>query len=161
MSNVPLALSFYSVSVAFHVIFALIGFGAAFCFPFIGIAAKSSPQNVPFALNVILTVMTRWVGPMAVLVLVTGIYQSVDGPYDFSDTWLGLSFVLFIVYMGVFGALMVPGTRRARDLAVEASAEPGPPPPELLSLLERNSKLGPFLGLLLVVIVFLMEAKPF
>jgi uncharacterized membrane protein len=94
-------------------------------------------------------------------VLVTGIYQSVDGPYDFSDTWLGLSFVLFIVYMGVFGALMVPGTRRARDLAVEASAEPGPPPPELLSLLERNSKLGPFLGLLLVVIVFLMEAKPF
>lgn len=160
MPSVPVATDFYTVVVAFHVIFALVGLGSAFAFPFIGAAAKANPQNTAFALKVNLTIITKWISPMAVLVLLTGLYQVFDGPYSFeNDQWLGVSFALFIVYMGIVGAITTPGTRRALELAEENPG--GPPPQEMISLIQRNAKLGPVLGGLIILITFLMEAKPF
>lgn len=160
MPAVPVATDFYTVVVAFHVIFALIGLGSAFAFPFIGALAKANPQNTVFALKVNLTIITKWISPMAVLVLLTGIYQAIDGPYSFGDAkWLDASLVLFIVYMGIIGAITTPGTRRALALAEENPG--GPPPQEMISLIQRNAKLGPILGLMIIAITFLMEAKPF
>jgi hypothetical protein len=162
MHSVPLALSFYSVVVAFHVIFAVIGLGAAFAFPFLGMAAKASPQNLPFALTVHLTVMRRWIGPMSLLVLITGIYLVADGGYDLlDDVWISASLALFVIYMGLKDGLVVPSTQRALDLITKSAPSEGPPPAEMLAILQRNAKIGPVLGLLLATIVFLMETKPF
>lgn len=162
MLTLPLALTFYSIVVSFHVIFAVIGIGAAFSFPFIGAQAKESPESVPFALGVMNTIQTKWIQPMAVLVLLTGLYQVWKGPYSFSDDqWLGIAFALFAIYMGIIGALTIPGTRKALELANGWKESGGPPPPEMISLIQRNAKIGPILGVLIVLITFLMEAKPF
>ncbi len=83
MPAVPVALDLYTVVVSFHVIFALVGLGSAFAFPFIGMQAKANPQHTAFALKVNLIMITKWISPMAVLVLLTGIYQAIDGPYSF------------------------------------------------------------------------------
>lgn len=160
MPAVPVATDLYTVVVAFHVIFALIGLGSAFAFPFIGAMAKANPQHTAFALKVNLTIITKWISPMAVLVLLTGIYQAIDGPYSFGDAkWLDVSLALFIVYMGLVGAVTTPATRRALQLAEENPG--GPPPQEMISLIQRTAKLGPILGLMIITITFLMEAKPF
>ena len=158
----PLALTFYSVVVSFHVIFAVIGIGSAFAFPFLAEKAKKSPQNIKFTLDTMLTIQTKWVQPLATLVLLTGLYQVWKGPYSFSDDqWLGIAFALFAIYMGLMGAVTIKGTRRALQLVTDAEAAGTPPPPELGKILERNGKVGPILGLLIIAITFLMETKPF
>lgn len=160
MTGVPLAIDFYTFVVSLHVIFAVIGLGSAFAFPFVGMMAKKNPQHTAFALELNLTIITKWISPMAVLVLITGLYQVFDGPYSFGDDhWLDLSFALFIVYMGLVGAITTPGTRRALELAKENPG--GPPPAEMISLIQRNAKLGPVLGGMIILITFLMEAKVF
>lgn len=160
MFSVPLALDFYTVVVSLHVVFAVIGLGSAFAFPFIGMLAQKHPQNTAFALEVNYTIIKKWISPMAVLVLLTGLYQVFEGPYQFGDErWLDLSFALFIVYMGLIGAIVTPGTRRALELAKESAG--GPPPAEMISLIQRNSKLGPVLGGIIILITFLMESKAF
>lgn len=160
MSSVPLAIDFYTFIVSLHVIFVVIGLGSAFAFPFIGMLAKKNPQNTAFVLEFNLTLITKWISPMAVLVLLTGLYQAFDGPYSFGDDhWLDLSFALFIIYMGILGAITTPGTRRALELAKESAG--GPPPAEMISLIQRNAKLGPVMGGIIVLVTFLMEAKPF
>ncbi|MGB0872977.1 MAG: DUF2269 family protein [Solirubrobacterales bacterium] len=162
MSTVPLAfdLTFYSLIVSLHVIFAVIGLGSAFAFPFIGALAQKNPQHTVFALEVNFTIIKKWISPMAVLILITGLYQVFDGPYSFGDDhWLDISFALFIVYMGIIGAITTPGTRRALELARESAG--GPPPQEMIALIQRNAKLGPLLGGIIILTTFLMEAKPF
>jgi hypothetical protein len=162
VSTLPLALTFYSVVVSFHVIFAIIGIGTGFSFPFLGAKAKNSPENLPFTLDTMLTIQVKWIQPMATLVLLTGLYQVWKGPYSFSDDqWLGIAFALFAIYMGLLGAVTIKGTRRALEIVTEAKAAGTPPGPDLGKILERNGKVGPLMGLLIVTITFLMEAKPF
>lgn len=162
MLTVPLALTFYSVVLSLHVIFAIVGIGAAFAFPFLGAKAKNSPENLPFTLDAMLTIQVKWIQPMATLVLLTGLYQVWKGPASFADDhWLGIAFALFAVYMGLLGAVTIKGTRRALELVTEANAVGTPPGPELGAILQRNGKVGPPMGFLIVAITFLMEAQPF
>ena len=107
------------------------------------------------------TVQTKLIQPASVLILLTGFYQVWDGPYSFSDGWLSIAFALFAIYMGIVGAVSLPTTKKALELAKEAKASGSDYQPELFQLIAKNAKVGPILGLLIVAITFLMEAKPF
>ena len=61
----------------------------------------------------------------------------------------------------IVGAVSLPTTRKALELAKAAKASGSEYPPELFQLIAKNAKVGPILGLLIVAITFLMEAKPF
>lgn len=160
--SVPVAITFYSVSVSFHIIFSLVGFGSAFAFPFMFASAGEDTQKLAWTLGVVNTVMTKLISPLAVLVLLTGLYQVSDSHYSFSDDqWLGVSFVLFVAYMGIVGAIITPSTRKAKKLAEAEAGSSAAPSPELAAELKKQNALGPVLGVLIFIIVFLMEAKPF
>ncbi len=89
-----------------------------------------------------------------------------DKLYKFSQTWVWLSFLLYVVAIGISHAVMIPGTKRI--IALQRDIEEGPPPaggppPQVAEMQAIGQKLAPggmVLDLLLVVIVVLMIWKP-
>lgn len=162
MTSAPIALSFYEISVSFHIIFALVGLGSSFAFPFMFAAAGEDTQKLAWTLGVVQTIIQKLISPLAVLVLITGLYQVADSRYSFADDqWLGIGFALFAIYMGILGAVMTPSTKKALALAEAESGSGQAPSPELAAILKKMNALGPVLGFLIIATVFLMEAKPF
>jgi uncharacterized membrane protein len=86
--------------------------------------------------------------------------------FKFSQTWVWLSLLLYVIAIGISHAVMFPGTKRMIELQKEM--EQGPPPaggpsPQVMEMQTIGKKLAPagmVLDLLLVVIVILMITKP-
>jgi uncharacterized membrane protein len=84
----------------------------------------------------------------------------------FSQTWVWLSLLLYIVAIGLSHAIMIPGVKRIIELQKEMEAGPPPsggPPVQVAELQSIGARLAPTgmaLDLLLVVIVILMIVKP-
>lgn len=86
--------------------------------------------------------------------------------FKFSQTWVWLAFLLYLVAMGISHAVMFPGTKKIIGLLNEM--EQGPPaaggaPPQVVELEATGKKLatgGMALNLLVVVIIILMIWKP-
>jgi hypothetical protein len=83
----------------------------------------------------------------------------------FSQTWIWLSLLLYVIALGISHGVMFPGIKRI--IALQKQMEQGPPvggpPPQVAELEAIGKKLGPAgmtLDLLLVVIVILMIWKP-
>ena len=106
----------------------------------------------------------------AVFVLGIGLVSMSDDAWKFSQTWIWLAMVLYIVGIGVSHGVLFPNAKKMRDLAAEmvaagpppADAPPGPPP-QVAEMERRGKTLGAastFLHLLLVAILVLMIWKP-
>ncbi len=91
--------------------------------------------------------------------------------WKFSQTWISLSFLLYIVALGILHAAHLPNIRKMNaivaELAAGGASSPGAagggPPPQVAELERRGQMagvLGGVLNLLWVVIVFLMVWKP-
>ena len=84
------------------------------------------------------------------LVLVTGLLMWV-GRFKLFTGWLLLGFLLYVAAVGLDGAFLSPNLRRARSMAGEGSA-----PVEAAAM-----TIQVVAWFLLVVVVFLMVARPF
>ena len=91
---------------------------------------------------------------------------SSDKVIKFSQTFIWLSLLLYLIAIGISHAVMFPGVKRIIELQKEMEQGPPPaggPPPQVAELQAIGKKLGPsgaILDLLLVVIVVLMIWKP-
>ncbi len=89
-----------------------------------------------------------------------------DEAWKFSQTWLWLSLLLYVIAIGISHAVMRPGAKRIQELMIEM--EQGPPaaggsPPQVAQIQEIGTRLGiggPMLSLIVVLILFLMVWKP-
>ena len=84
------------------------------------------------------------------LVLVTGLLMWV-GRFKLFTGWLLLGFLLYVAAAGLDGAFLAPNLRRARNATGEGSS----------SLAAAAMTIQLVAWLLLVVVVFLMVARPF
>jgi uncharacterized membrane protein len=84
------------------------------------------------------------------LVLITGLLLWI-GQFKLFTGWLLLGLLLFIAAMGLYGAFLGPNFRRARTAAGEASS----------AVAGAAMTVQLVAWLLLVVVVFLMVARPF
>jgi hypothetical protein len=163
------AVTLYEVSVAVHVMAAIVGFGPTFAYP-IGqkMAEKAFPQHLPFALRLIHQTDKAIVNPTVALVGLTGIFQWIDGPWDISkDQWLAIGFTVYLLIFATALWVFRPSVVEAAATEAEQmtqSLQPGEP----LVKSERYKQLmripdiaGPVLGILVLVVVYLMEIKPF
>ena len=147
-----------------HVLGAILAFGPTFAFPIIGGMARAEPPHANFATRVTHTISRRFVTPLALTLPVTGAGLILVRGIDLSSRanwWLGLAIVLYVIAIGY--ALFVNAPLVAR--MVEATSAPPPPgaagpPPELRAMGARIGRNGMFMGLLIIVIVFLMVVKP-
>jgi len=89
-----------------------------------------------------------------------------DGQIEFSELWISLSFVLYIVAIGVSHGVMIPSAKRSLALSKEllaAGPSTGGTPPQVAAMDKLEHKMaagGMFLNLMLVVIIALMIWQP-
>lgn len=146
-----------------HVIGAIIAFGPTFsAFPVIGQMAGKEPQHANFAARLNGRIFQVRTLPLAIFQGITGLVLIyLTGFNPFSELWLGLGIVLYLIALGYALAVQAPTGRRIAELTALAPP-PGAsgPPPELLAAVKRSRRGGLFLELLIVAIVILMVTKP-
>ena len=151
-----------------HILGAIIAFGPTFTFPIIGRLGGMEPQHANFATRVSETIAKVQVTPFAILQGITGLGIVWAANIDILKTpWLIVAIVLYLVALSYAIFVQTPTVQRVIDMT-SGGPPPGPPPagapagppPELLALIKRVQRGGFLLAGLIVVIVFLMVAKP-
>jgi len=146
-----------------HVMGAIIAFGPAFsAFPIIGSMAGKEPQHANFAARINEAITKTRVIPLAIFQGVTGLVLIyLTGLNPFSQLWLGLGIVLYVIALTYALAVQASTGRRIVELT---SAPPPPgatgPSPELMAAVKRAQQGGMILGILILAIVILMVTKP-
>jgi len=156
-------MSLFTIVLFLHVLGAILAFGPTFAYSISGAMGGKEPQHANFAMRVSEATGQRLVYPLAILQGVTGVALILIGNIPvFSTPWLLLGITLYVIALGY--ALTVQ--RNALHHAIELTSAPPPPgapagpPPELMATVQKIQRGGMFLGLLIVVIVFLMVVKP-
>ncbi len=147
-----------------HVLGAILAFGPTFAFAIIGAMAGVEPQHANFATRATQLVGKRLVEPLAISMALTGvglILVTGRNLADRSNWWLGIAIVIYAIALTYTLAIQNRDVERIVSLT---SAPPPPgasgPPPELPPIVKRVQRGGMFLGLAVIVIVFLMVVKP-
>jgi uncharacterized membrane protein len=89
-----------------------------------------------------------------------------DKAYKFSQTWIWLALLLYVVAIGISHAILIPGHKRVNALLAEMEQVPvtggGVPPQatEVEALGKRMAAAGATLNVFVVVLLFLMIFKP-
>jgi uncharacterized membrane protein len=140
-----------------HVLSAIIavGFNASYGI-WLATAAKS-PEHTGFTLRAIKTLDDRFANPAYALLLITGLGMVFESGIPLFDTfWLSTGLGLYIVTTLIALLAFTPTLRKQVDLAEAGRMSD----PQFAVLAKRGSILGAVLGILVVVIVYLMVAKP-
>jgi hypothetical protein len=145
--------STYSVVVALHIIAVVAAYGLPLTAPvLVPYVRRRHPAALP-GLHAAQHALNRAVtGPFTVLVLAFGIYLAADGRlWDEPFVGIGIAAVAVIAVVG--GGVVVPATR---DLA---RLDPGSP--EYERVYGRYMIAESFLGIVVLLTIFAMAAKPF
>lgn len=156
----PTAITMYTLSTAIHVVFVVSFLAAAGSFSVLGPMAKENPQHVTFALKVMQKIFVAMIFPGILVIWGTGLYQSSDGGWKGSDLWLTFSVIIF-AYMTIVAVFVLYPATKSALAEIEGQDGPGPPSAKAQSDLKKLGMLGPLQGLSLLIITFLMVAKPF
>jgi uncharacterized membrane protein len=158
---------FYDVVVAVHIMAVVLGFGPTFGYAVMAVvASRSDPRSVPYMTRVIERTDKVLVIPMMFLLLAAGIYlvSSDQGPYDFSDGWVQGAFTIYVILLGFQFLFFGPQTRKQRAFAERDIAAAGAGEvaysAEFEAVSKRLGMFGGIAGLLVLVAIFLMTAKP-
>jgi hypothetical protein len=146
----------------------VVGLGVTFGFGLIqATAERAFPRSLPFALTVLGKMDRGMVLPLALVVGATGIYQSIDGPYEFGrDQWLDIGATIWLVLVLVSLLIFRRGTPKAIAEAERMVAAAGPDGEVQLSdeyrrITRPMNIFGAVAGLLTVIVLYLMVVKPF
>jgi hypothetical protein len=109
------SITVYSLSVWIHVSAVVVGFGATFAealmFP---VAMSVDKRHLPFVHKLGIAINQRLANPALALILITGIYQTIDGDWGFGSFWISATFLIVIVLGGLLGAYFIPTRPQAR-----------------------------------------------
>jgi uncharacterized membrane protein len=156
----------YSISVFVHVTAVVVGFGATFAesvmFP---VALKLSNRHLPYVHSLQLAINRWFATPALVVVLLTGVYQTVAGRWSFGDPWISATLAIVVALGALTGGYFIPSDRRLMPMVERelAAAEPGGEATlsdEYTRQARRQGIAGGVAGVLIVAAIFLMVVKP-
>jgi uncharacterized membrane protein len=160
-----LAVTFYDVVKWLHVTAVVAGFGATFAFGiYMGVTAAKHPRSVPAVLEVQMLITRTLVTIGAVVILVTGLYLAADR-WEFSDFFIAWGIVAILLLLGLAHGFFLPHDRRAlaaanRDIQGTAGDQV-----EFSDEFNRtaaaSARVGPIAGLIVILTIYVMVAKPF
>lgn len=159
-----LAFSGYEVILAVHIIAVLLAYGLPLAYPLmLPYLRRNHPRSMPGVHDVQHRLNKLLTGPGTALVLGAGIYLTADAD-AWDEPWVGAGF-LAIIIIGAVGGWVVGATAKLSELAttdVAASGLDGPVAwsAEYEALYHRYEKVEKLLGLVVLVTVFFMAAKP-
>ena len=158
------AVQFYDVSVWVHISAVVVGFGATFAesltFP---LAMKLDKRHLPYVHRLGVAINRYLASPALLLIIITGIYQTADR-WKFGDFWISATFLIAIVLGGLNGAYFIPREKRlAEQVEREIASSPGGEialSDDYLRKSRTMGMVGALAGLLVLLAIFLMVAKP-
>ncbi len=161
----------YKLLLLLHIIAAIVGFGGVLLNGIYAAQARQRPGPAGRAITEANYSVSKIAEMFIYAVPVLGLAAMglSDGAWEFSQTWIWLSLVLYVVGMGISHGVMFPGTRRIIELLREMEAAPaggvpsGGPPPQVAQLEATGKRLtmgSMVLNLILVAIIALMIWKP-
>ena len=160
----------YKFVLVLHILSAIIGFGSVFLADVFVMKARARGPRDSLAVSEVLTdVGEHWSSWFiyAVPLLGIGLILLSDDVWKFSQTWISMSFLLYIVALGLSHGLHFPNLRRMNAIGAELAAggiSPGGGPPPQVAELEARGKragmVGGILNLIMIAILFLMIWKP-
>ncbi len=143
-----------------HILAAIIGFGGMFIAGFYGQEAKKRAGREGLAVGEATLKVTGLVPTMAVYAVpVLGILLILlsDDAWKFSQAWISLSFLLYIVLIVLAIVVQVPATRRMVALQADAA---GGSSAETRALEKKVAMVSGIVNLLWIATLFLMVFKP-
>jgi uncharacterized membrane protein len=151
----------YSISVFIHVSAVVVGFGATFAesimFP---VAMKAGKHYLPYVHRLQLTINQRFAGPALGLIILTGIYQTADGDWEFGSFWISATFAIALILGALNGAYFIPSDRRLGPKVERDLADGGELSQEYQQQARRQGMFGALAGVLVLLAIFLMVTKP-
>lgn len=160
-----LAVQFYDVIVWVHVSAVVVAFGPTFAFGiYLAMTGRNHPRSIPAVLEAQDVVNRTMVTIGGVLVLLTGIYLVIDR-WDFGYFFVTWGLIAIIVLLGLVHGFFLPHDRRAlatakRDIEAAGSGEV-----EFGEEFNRetaaSARMGPIAGLIVILTIYVMAAKPF
>lgn len=141
----PLALAFYDLVQAVHVMGVIAAFGVWFAWPLLPGGSATDHRALQRILRVVVT-------PAATVALLTGIYLATDREL-WREIWVTVPFLILVILLGLTGAYLTP---RQTELATLADAGDTPRYQALSAQVTKVVLAG---AALVVVATFLMVTK--
>jgi uncharacterized membrane protein len=160
--------NWYKVVLVLHILCAIVGFGAVYLNGIYGAEIRKrrgADAIAVYEANFRVSNIGQYF-IYAVLLLGLALVGMSNKEWKFSQTWVWLSVVLFVVGLGLAHGVLRPAVKRMGVLMREVAAGPpatsGPPPQatDMASLGQRIAAAGVTLNLVVVVILVLMVFKP-
>jgi hypothetical protein len=156
---------FYNVVLFFHITSVVLAFGPTFAYGlFIAIAQREGGVAVPAVGRSIVT-WDRIAGTLGmVVILISGIYMASSDArgWEFSDFFISWGFVAILLLFGLVHGYFGPRTRKAVELAErDLGGSEGKLSTEFDALSAQIAKVGSAAGLVIVLTIYVMTAKPF
>jgi hypothetical protein len=145
-----------------HVLGAILAFGPTFAYSIMGAMAGREPQHANFSARQTEAIGNKLVYPLAVIQGITGILVFMSAPVDEFKVgaWLAIGIVLYAIALTYSLTIQRSALLRLIELSSTPPAPGTPPSPEIPATVRKIQLGGVFLGILIVVIVFLMVVKP-
>ncbi len=160
----PIAVEFYGVVTFFHILAVVLAFGPTFAYGlFLAVAQREGGIAVPAVGRAMMT-WDRIAGTIGMtVILLSGLYlvSSDARAWAFSDFFVSWGFVAIILLFGVVHGYFAPKTRQAVQLAERDLQGGGELSDEFNSLSAQIARVGGAAGLLIVLTIYVMTAKPF
>src|SRR5262245_1326715 len=147
--------SWYLVFKFIHILSAFIAVGANVTYGVWQIRAAKDPSHLPFALKGIKFIDDRIANPAYGVVLITGLIMMFAGNWGFA-LWIIIALILFAAIVVLEGAFSTPSLANQIRLADAGDTSS----PEFVRLSNLGRRLGPGIGVLVVVILVMMVFKP-
>lgn len=160
------AVTFYDVVLWVHITAVVLAFGPTFAYPvFLAVAERTDPRSLPVVARGVLA----WdrIGQMLLIVILgAGIYLIADSPfYELSDFYISWGFLAVIAVGALSGGFFTPKTRVLIEIAERDIAASGPGEvklsAEFQALSGRIARVGTATGILILLTIYVMTAKPF
>jgi Predicted integral membrane protein (DUF2269) len=161
-----IAVSFYDVIVWLHISSVVVAFGPTFAFGiYFAVGARKYPRSIPAILETQSVIQRSMTTIGGVLILLTGFYLAADA-WEFSDFYIAWGIIAIIALLGLVHGFFLPNGDRALKIAkrdIEAAGPTGDfaPSKEFMDLANASSRMGPIAGLIVIVTIYVMAAKPF
>ncbi len=149
-------MSLYAILKYIHILSAIAAFGANITYALWLIRAKKNPETLAFTLRTV-KVMDDWIAtPAYVLLFPTGWWMASIAKWQLTTPWI-LSALILYALVSVLGlAIYSPVLRKQIALAETV----GPQTAEYKKISNRGAMVGAMLNLIVLIIIFLMVAKP-
>jgi uncharacterized membrane protein len=154
-----IALSFYQVVLAVHIMAVVVAFGGLFAYPLAAAAGRRiDPRGLPLLHRSQRLVIQRLVDPGLLVILLAGIYLAADA-HVFAKLYVQWGFVAVVVLGGLAGGYLAPRQARLADLAERDLAAGGAVSPEYEALSHQVDSVAALASLLVLATIFVMTAR--